>query len=99
MLHSYTTIFHVTIPLYFSGYKDTCSDGFRAGCAELLTTIQNRVKPKYHVFGHIHEGTKCCTLESQTLALGHKALVGHCKQPHFIFVQGANIKYLILNQL
>lgn len=23
---------------------------------ELLTTVQQRVKPKYHVFGHIHEG-------------------------------------------
>ena len=29
----------------------------RAGCVDLLQTVQNRVKPKYHVFGHIHEGT------------------------------------------
>jgi len=30
--------------------------GRRAGCLDLLTEVQNRVKPKYHVFGHIHEG-------------------------------------------
>ena len=27
-----------------------------AGCVELLNTVQQRVKPKFHVFGHIHEG-------------------------------------------
>jgi Icc-related predicted phosphoesterase len=27
----------------------------RAGCVDLLRVIQTRVKPKYHVFGHIHE--------------------------------------------
>jgi Icc-related predicted phosphoesterase len=26
------------------------------GCVDLLREIQTRVKPKYHVFGHIHEG-------------------------------------------
>jgi Icc-related predicted phosphoesterase len=25
------------------------------GCLELLNTIQQRVKPKYHIFGHVHE--------------------------------------------
>lgn len=30
-------------------------DGVLAGCAELLNTVEHRVKPKYHVFGHIHE--------------------------------------------
>ena len=29
---------------------------YSAGCVDLLHTIQTRVKPKYHVFGHIHEG-------------------------------------------
>lgn len=28
----------------------------RVGCMELLNTVQRRVKPKLHVFGHIHEG-------------------------------------------
>jgi hypothetical protein len=26
------------------------------GCVDLLDTVQKRVKPKYHIFGHIHEG-------------------------------------------
>ncbi|KAI2665519.1 Metallophosphoesterase domain-containing protein 1 [Labeo rohita] len=28
----------------------------RVGCMELLNTVQRRVQPKLHVFGHIHEG-------------------------------------------
>ncbi|XP_039966706.1 metallophosphoesterase domain-containing protein 1 [Bactrocera tryoni] len=38
------------------GHGDLCCSGVRAGCVDLLTTVQKRVKPKYHVFGHIHEG-------------------------------------------
>ncbi|GFO30081.1 metallophosphoesterase mpped2 [Plakobranchus ocellatus] len=37
------------------GHGDLCVSGQRAGCVELLTTIQTRVKPKYHLYGHIHE--------------------------------------------
>jgi len=37
------------------GIGDLCQPGGRVGCAELLTTIMDRVKPKYHIFGHIHE--------------------------------------------
>eukprot|EP00092_Neocalanus_flemingeri_P105714 GFUD01135527.1.p1 GENE.GFUD01135527.1~~GFUD01135527.1.p1 ORF type:complete len:303 (+),score=76.45 GFUD01135527.1:73-981(+) len=28
----------------------------RAGCEDLLEEVVNRVRPKYHIFGHIHEG-------------------------------------------
>ena len=28
----------------------------RAGCVELLSTLQTRVKPLFHIFGHVHEG-------------------------------------------
>ncbi|XP_008549753.1 metallophosphoesterase domain-containing protein 1 [Microplitis demolitor] len=38
------------------GHGDLCCSGVRAGCVELLTSVQKRIKPKYHVFGHIHEG-------------------------------------------
>ncbi|PVD25769.1 hypothetical protein C0Q70_13429 [Pomacea canaliculata] len=38
------------------GHGDLCLGGLRAGCAELLKTIQVRVKPRFHIFGHIHEG-------------------------------------------
>ena len=40
------------------GFGDLCSTGTRAGCVDLLQSVQTRVKPKYHVYGHIHEGSK-----------------------------------------
>jgi len=45
------------------GHGDLCCTGIRAGCVELLTTVQQRVKPKYHVFGHIHEGELVSSLQ------------------------------------
>ncbi|KAJ8791786.1 hypothetical protein J1605_020508 [Eschrichtius robustus] len=30
----------------------------RVGCVELLNTVQRRVQPRLHVFGHIHEGQR-----------------------------------------
>lgn len=38
------------------GYGDLCASGTRAGCVDLLHTVQKRVRPKYHIYGHIHEG-------------------------------------------
>ena len=38
------------------GYGDFCCTGIRAGCVELLNTVRLRVRPKYHIYGHIHEG-------------------------------------------
>ena len=38
------------------GHGDTLQSGGRSGCVNLLHTIQQRVQPKYHIFGHIHEG-------------------------------------------
>jgi len=38
------------------GHGDLCQHGGRAGCLDLLEEIQTRVRPQYHVFGHIHEG-------------------------------------------
>lgn len=37
------------------GYGDLTRRGMRAGCPELLKAIE-RIKPRYHVCGHIHEG-------------------------------------------
>ena len=41
------------------GHGDLCKSGLRAGCVDLLTEILERVKPTYHIFGHIHEGYGC----------------------------------------
>ena len=37
------------------GILDRCKSGTEAGCEELLMELQ-RIQPKYHVFGHIHDG-------------------------------------------
>lgn len=38
------------------GYGDLCRSGVRAGCYDLLRAVKERVRPAFHVFGHIHEG-------------------------------------------
>lgn len=39
------------------GIGDCCRSGLCVGCPILLSAVQERVKPKIHAFGHIHEGT------------------------------------------
>ncbi|KAK6738181.1 hypothetical protein RB195_020345 [Necator americanus] len=41
------------------GHGDQMLDGQRMGCVELLNSVCKRIKPKYHVFSHIHEGYGC----------------------------------------
>jgi hypothetical protein len=41
-------------PLGFGDILQDCRK--RTGCYELLKEVRERVKPLYHVFGHIHEG-------------------------------------------
>lgn len=42
------------------GIQDRISGGIHVGCVELYKTVVHRVKPKLHVFGHIHEdGGEC----------------------------------------
>lgn len=48
------------------GHGDLCASGVRAGCVDLLIDIQNRIRPKLHVFGHIHEGAGITT-DGQTV--------------------------------
>lgn len=38
------------------GHGDKCFGGHRAGCYDLLRAVE-RIRPRYHVFGHIHEGS------------------------------------------
>lgn len=49
------------------GRGDLCSSKNRAGCYSLLKTIKERVRPKLHVFGHIHEGYGCSMDENATV--------------------------------
>jgi len=38
------------------GRGDLCSHGCRVGCYDLLCEVQERIKPRLHIFGHVHEG-------------------------------------------
>jgi predicted phosphohydrolase len=38
------------------GIGDRTAGGELAGCEELRRAVRERVRPRYHVFGHIHEG-------------------------------------------
>lgn len=38
------------------GFRDLTAWGIHAGCEELLRVVRERVRPRYHIFGHIHEG-------------------------------------------
>lgn len=53
MIPNDTDVLVTHTPAY--GFGDHRINGERAGCADLLEAIR-RVKPKYHVFGHIHNG-------------------------------------------
>ena len=50
--------FVTALPLYpLPGFLDWVPKKMqRVGCVELLNTVQRRVQPRLHVFGHIHEG-------------------------------------------
>jgi len=37
------------------GHGGTCTDGFDAGCEDLLHVVK-KIQPAVHIFGHIHEG-------------------------------------------
>ncbi len=77
-------ILSLTVP----GHGDMCFSQNRAGCVELLNTIQHRVKPKYHVFGHIHEGTGIGmdwlhTINKVQVVLIHECM-GYMSRFHFL---------------
>ena len=39
------------------GVLDQNSGKVRAGCPDLATTVMTRIRPRIHVFGHIHESS------------------------------------------
>ena len=48
------------------GRGDFTRSQVRAGCVNLLEQVQNRIQPRLHVFGHIHEGSGS-TFDGETL--------------------------------
>ena len=59
-------ILHRRVFVMFAGIGDKSSGGQHGGCVDLLNTILHRVKPKFHVFGHIHEGYGMYTIDGTT---------------------------------
>ncbi|GMR36360.1 hypothetical protein PMAYCL1PPCAC_06555 [Pristionchus mayeri] len=67
------------------GHGDTLRNGQRVGCVELLNSVTKRIKPKYHVFSHIHEGYGCtsdgytkfinCSLCDENLQLANEPVI------------------------
>ena len=62
------------------GHGDLCTNGKREGCVDLLANVTDRVKPLFHVFGHIHEGygattngTTTFVNASQSISICHKS--------------------------
>ncbi|EJW79678.1 Ser/Thr protein phosphatase [Wuchereria bancrofti] len=43
------------------GHGDILPTGEHVGCVELLNSVVKRIRPKYHIFGHIHSGYGCTT--------------------------------------
>ena len=48
------------------GRGDLTCNNVRAGCYDLLVEVQERIVPRVHIFGHIHEGAGV-TYDSKTL--------------------------------
>ena len=38
------------------GFGDMTSGRNNVGCKDLYEQVSTRIKPKFHIFGHIHEG-------------------------------------------
>nr|AEE62791.1 unknown [Dendroctonus ponderosae] len=68
------------------GHGDLTNFGQRAGCVELLRTVQVRVRPKSHIFGHIHEGYGA-SFDGQTLFVNASICDGSYRpsNPAFVF--------------
>ncbi|EAR97491.1 ser/thr phosphatase family protein (macronuclear) [Tetrahymena thermophila SB210] len=45
---------------------DCCRNGQQAGCPDLRKTVLERIKPLYHIFGHIHEAAGLEKIENTT---------------------------------
>lgn len=49
------------------GVGDRCDDSARAGCADLLSAV-TRIRPRLHLFGHIHQDGGCWEREGTLFA-------------------------------
>lgn len=50
------------------GVLDLCADGRRVGCEALAAELSSRLRPRLHVFGHIHEAYGVAETHATTFA-------------------------------
>jgi Icc-related predicted phosphoesterase len=55
------------------GRNDLCRSTYRVGCLRLLEKVQQEIKPRIHIFGHIHEDAGC-SFDGQTLFVNASSL-------------------------
>ena len=63
------------------GHGDLCSHGGRAGCVDLLDAVTQRIKPLFHIAGHIHEGYGVTT-NGTTTFINASTCTGSYKPTH-----------------
>ncbi|XP_063692736.1 metallophosphoesterase domain-containing protein 1-like [Bolinopsis microptera] len=65
---------------------DLTKHGDYAGCVDLLDQIQNRIKPLFHCFGHIHEGNGVYTDTTTTYINAAICDISYkARQPAYVF--------------
>ena len=73
-------------PLDPLGVLDRTFAGFRVGCVALARALASGKEPRYHVFGHIHEGYGVSTDGTTTFINAACCTVrGQCTQPPMVF--------------
>ncbi|CEG36339.1 Phosphoesterases [Plasmopara halstedii] len=53
----------------------------RVGCLDLLREVESRVRPKLHVFGHVHEGYGCSTSPDGEITYFNASICTHNYEP------------------
>ncbi|KAL7581245.1 hypothetical protein ACA910_006019 [Epithemia clementina (nom. ined.)] len=67
------------------GRGDLTFHSGRVGCYDLLRDVQDRIQPRLHVFGHIHEDTGC-TYDGHTLFVNASSVDLRYQPTHFCTV-------------
>lgn len=60
------------------GYLDIWKRNKHWGCAELLNAVEKRVRPRFHVFGHVHEKNGAVT-NDQTIFINASICSHSCE--------------------
>lgn len=81
------------------GIGDFCVSGKSAGCRELLSEVQNRIKPILHVFGHIHEAYGVTQLHETTFVNASTCNLAYvpCREPIIVDIDVCSHSVNVIN--